>query len=428
MRGWTRIAAALACALLSGCYGIQVSFERPARPPFRELSRPALPADDLDLPGLRRAARASQTYFQRSSSSKTRVLGDDVYTSEQVARSVERFMELVENTPPGQLGTRLARDCRAYAPRDGGLFTAYYEPILQASRERTPRFRYPLYAKPDGLTLVKLARFFPGDSRQFHGQLKGGELLPYLTREQIDGRRMLAGRGLELAWLDDPVSVFFLHIQGSGRLHLDDGDVLRVNYSASNGLPYTSIGRYLLNEKMIRSGSSDSIQAFLRGNPSSRDDIMFRNRRYIFFREVDLGDDEGPIGSLGVPLVAGRSVAADQRYVPPGAVMFIKTDAPVVGTDGQLAGWNKIARFAFNHDSGAAIKGPGRADIYWGEGAAAGAAAGYMHNPGDMIVLMCGVQPQPAGDVSGRTASAPFQRVAWPEFARVLATTASSGL
>ncbi|MEE8312301.1 MAG: MltA domain-containing protein, partial [Candidatus Binatia bacterium] len=213
----------------------------------------------------------------------------------------------------------------------------------------------------------------------------------------------------------------------SGRLHLDNGDVLRVNYAASNGLPYTSVGRYLLDRKMITSGSSDSIQDFLRGNPTVRNDVMFRNRRYIFFREVKLKDNEGPIGSLGVPLIAGRSVAADQRYVPAGAVMYIKTDAPVVGVGGQLVGWNKIARFAFNHDSGAAIKGPGRADIYWGQGSAAGAAAGYMHNPGDMVVLMCGVEPTRQAKAAPST-SEPFERVSWPEVARVLASSGGSGL
>ncbi|TFH23125.1 MAG: hypothetical protein E4H03_06900 [Myxococcales bacterium] len=428
MRGWTRIAAALSCALLSGCYGIQVSVHRPPKPPFKALARPQLYADDLDLPSLRRAAQASRTYLSRSQfSGESRTLAGDTYTPAQVARSVDYFVKLVEETPPSKLGPRLARECKGYAPREGGRFTAYYEPVLQASRVKTPRFRYPLYQLPDGLTLVKLARFFPGDDRQFHGRVRGGELLPYLTREEIDGRQMLAERGLELDWLDDPVSLFFLHIQGSGRLHLDDGNVLRVNYAASNGLPYTSVGRYLLDRKMITSGSSDSIQDFLRSNPTVRNDIMFQNRRYIFFREVNLGDNEGPIGSLGVPLIAGRYVAADQRYVPAGAVMYIKTDAPVVGVGGQLVGWNKIARFAFNHDSGAAIKGPGRADIYWGEGSGAGAAAGYMHNPGDMVVLMCGVDPKRQAKAES-SSSEPFERVSWPEVARVLASSSGTGL
>jgi len=428
MRCWRRsLAVALLLPLVGGCQGYRVSFHTPPRPPYKALARPTVYADDLDVAGLRKAADASMEYFATGGKRRSYTLGSDTFSPTQVARSVERFMQMVEETPPGKLQGRLARECRGYKPSKGGRFTAYYEPVLRANDRPTSRYRYPLYEKPDGLTLVRLARFFPGDGRQIHGRLHGGELLPFLTRTQIDGRQMLEGRGLELAWVDDPVALYFLHIQGSGRLRLPDGDIMRVNFAASNGLPYTSIGRYMLDNDIIRSGSSGAIRAYLKANPDTRNDILFKNSRYIFFREVDLADDEGPIGSLGVPLVAGRSIATDRRYVPPGAVMYIKTDAPVIDTRGDLVGWNEIGRFAFSHDSGAAIKGPGRADIYWGEGEYAGAAAGYMNQPGDMVVLMCGVDPMPRA-AEKRPAGGAFERVAWPQVTARVATAAGSGL
>jgi membrane-bound lytic murein transglycosylase A len=181
----------------------------------------------------------------------------------------------------------------------------------------------------------------------------------------------------------------------------------------------------MLDRNLIQSGSTSSIRSYLQSNPDTRDQILFQNKRYIFFREVALDSSEGPIGSLGVPLVAGRSIAADSRYVPPGAVLYIKTQAPVVDTEGKVAGWNSLGRFVFHHDSGAAIKGPGRADIYWGEGDRAGSAAGYMNRRGDMIVLMCGVEP--LRHANGTSSSA-FSRIPFPQVAETLASAAPSEL
>jgi len=426
MRGWSCwIVGAFLVALVPGCYGIRVSVHTPPRPAYKSIARPSLPADDLELSGLQRAAQASLSYLRRADDTASYTLANDVYTPDQIAHSVEHFARLVDETPPSRLQDRLARECHGYRPNQGAHFTAYYEPVLSGSRFPDGRYRYPLYKMPDGLTLVRLARFFPGDSRRFHGQVRDGELMPFLTRQQIDGERMLEKRGLELAWVDDPVALYFLHIQGSGRVHLPDGQVMRVNYAANNGYSYTSVGRYMLDHNLIQSGSSSSIRSYLQGNPDTRDQILFQNKRYIFFREVELDSDQGPIGSLGVPLIAGRSIAADSRYVPPGAVLYIKTQAPVVDSQGQIAGWNSMGRFVFHHDSGAAIKGPGRADIYWGEGDRAGSAAGYMNRRGDMIVLMCGVEPLRHAKGSD---SAAFSRVALPQVVETLASAARSGL
>lgn len=404
--------SALLLALLPGCYGIRVSIQMPQRPAYKALSRPNLSYDDLDVRGLREAAQASLAYFDRvAKGSGYHSLGRDSYSREQVAASIHNFLRIIDETPPSRLNKRLSRECRSYSPRKGARYTAYYEPVLRASRRRDERFRYPVYAKPDELTLVRLSKFFPDDTRRIHGAVRDGELHPFLTREKIDGEGLLEGRGLELAWVDDPVALYFLHIQGSGRLKLRSGSLLRVNFAASNGLPYTSVGRYMLDKHIISSGSSGAIRSYLSANPEKRDEILFHNDRYIFFRKVKLADNQGPIGSLGVPLVAGRSIATDHRYVPPGALLYIKTKRPLVDDSGQLIGWRDVARFAFSHDSGAAIKGPGRADIYWGEGESAGAAAGYMNQPGKMLVLMCGEQPSRSHTASARGRE--FSRVAF---------------
>jgi membrane-bound lytic murein transglycosylase A len=398
-------------ALLPGCYGISVSLRAPERTVYRAVAKPQLRGDDLGIEGIRQAALASKSYYSRLSELEFYSLEGDTFSSEQMSRSVDHFLDILEDTSPRRMDRRLAEECRSYAPRAGAQYTAYYEPVLRGSLKRDDKFQYPLYERPDDLTLVRLGRFFSDDRRKIHGSVKDGELLPYLTRMEIDGKNALANRGLELAWVDDPVALYFLHIQGSGRLQLPDGEVLRVNYAASNGLPYTSIGRYMLDQDIIKSGSSNSIRAFLSENPDARDRILFKNPRYIFFREVSLSADEGPVGSLGVPLVAGRSIATDDRYVPPGALMYIKTEKPVVKSDGKVAGWEDIGRFAFSHDSGAAIRGPGRADIFWGAGERAGTVAGYMNQPGEMYVIVCGVEPLKR--MAGVTPNPAFRRVEW---------------
>lgn len=401
MRGWRRgVTALLALACASGCYGIQVAAQGAPHPEYTHLSRPRVAPDDLQVSGLRRAAEASRRYFASAKARPLQTIGADTYTSEQIARSVDTFLRIVDETPPRQLNERIARECRGYSPTQGARFTAYYEPVLEARLQKDARFRYPVYAKPDPATFASLSA--------------SGRL----SRAAIDGGGVLAGRGLEIAYLDDPVALYFLHIQGSGRLRLADGSVLRVNYAASNGMQYASIGRYMTGKGVTGVGSGGAMRSFLRtASSSARDEILFQNPRYIFFRTVDLEHGEGPIGSLGVPLIAGRSIAADSRYVPPGSVVYIKTKAPVLDSRGKLVGWNEMARFTFSHDSGAAIKGPGRADIYWGEGDRAGMAAGFVNGPGDMVVLVCGAEPQKTANGS-RSA---MVNVSWPEMARALA-------
>jgi membrane-bound lytic murein transglycosylase A len=380
--------------VVAGCHGLRVAFYRPPAPHYRQLASVPIRGDDLDIGSLRRAAEASLRYFERVPEHRSYVLGYDRYNSGQLKRSVLSFLDIIETTDPALLHARLSRECRAYSPATQARFTAYYEPVLEARRNRDERFRYPIYRRPGELKVVRLRRFFTGDNRLINGWLSGNELVPYLSRRDIDGGRRLDGRRLELAWVDDPVALYFLHIQGSGRLKLPGGKTVRINFAASNGMAYTSIGRHMLSSGLIGAGSAPAIRDYLSAHPESRENIMFKNQRYIFFREVELDDRQGPLGSLGVPLVAGRSLAVDTRFVPPGVVAHISSDKPLIDGDGGVV-WERFSRFAFSHDSGAAIKGPGRVDVYWGEGEKAGLAAGYLNRKGSLTLLVCGVEPSP---------------------------------
>ena len=187
--------------------------------------------------------------------------------------------------------------------------------------------------------------------------------MPYFSRHEIDELGLLNGKGFEIAWAKDPVDLFFLHIQGSGLLQLQDGRVLQLNYAASNGLPYTSIGKVLLDQKRIREEevSMQSLRRYLGDHPEQRDRIFAKNKRYIFFRIVE----EGPIGNLGVPLTAGRSIATDKRLFPKGALALMVTQRPILNSKGALVGWEPFSRFVLNQDTGSAIRGKRRVDLFF---------------------------------------------------------------
>ena len=244
--------------------------------------------------------------------------------------------------------------------RDGrarGRITGYYEPELQGSRTRSGTFSYPLYRPPQ--------------SRQ------GAPTQP--PRAAIEAGA-LAGRDLELLYVDDPVDLFFLHIQGSGRVLLDDGSIQRVGYGGQNGHPYVSIGRLLTERGAFVDGgaSMQSIKAWLRLNPDQADRVMNANPSYVFFRTIE-GD--GPIGAQGVVLTAGRSLAVDPAFAPLGAPVWLETVDPL---DAEIP----LRRLMVAQDTGGAIKGANRADLFWGTGRAAGAKAGYMNRQGRLIVLL----------------------------------------
>jgi len=256
----------------------------------------------------------------------------------------------------------LAAGAEAGARPDAGLVTGYYEPVLEGSRRRSGDFVAPVYRAPA-----------PGTA---------------LARAELDAGGQL--QGLELLWLRDPIEAFFLEVQGSGRIHLDDGSWIRVAYAASNGLPYRSIGRWLVEQGELPAEqvSAAAIRDWAHAHPQKLRTLLEQNPRVVFFREVPLGDPaQGPIGSLGVALTPGYSVAVDPRFLPLGAPLLLDTQAP--------CGKEALTRLALAQDTGGAIRGPLRIDWFWGLGDAAGELAGHQHGSASVQLLVPrGVDPQ----------------------------------
>lgn len=266
-----------------------------------------------------------------------------------------------------------------------GLFTGYYEPVLRGSRRFGPPYVVPIHAPPPDLLRVDLGRFNPElAGYSIYGRIADGHFLPYHPRSEIDAGA-LAGRGLELLWVDDPIDKFFLQIQGSGQVRLDDGSVVRIGYASQNGHPYRAIGRDLIEIGALTRDevSLQSIRAWLRAHPDDAATIMARNRSYIFFEErPELSAADGPLGSHGVPLEAGRSLAVDARYIPLGAPLWLETTAP------SPAGEVPLHRLMVAQDTGGAIRGVVRGDVFWGAGDAAEEIAGRMKSRGRYALLL----------------------------------------
>ena len=262
-----------------------------------------------------------------------------------------------------------------------GMVTGYYVPDLWGSRQSSPDYPYPIYRRPEDLLVIDLSDAYPELGKyRLRGRLDEGRVLPYWDRASIDGDRSPL-EGLELFWVDDPVELFFLHIQGSGSILFEDGSRSMVNYAEQNGHPYRSISKWLISHDIMSRDemSMQNIKAWARDNPSQVGDLLNTNPSYIFFREAP-GDLESPPGALGVPLTPGRSVAVDRRYTPLGAPVFLATTWPNTN--------RPLNRLMMAQDTGGAIKGPVRADFFWGMGDDAGIEAGRMKQPLKMWVLL----------------------------------------
>ena len=285
-----------------------------------------------------------------------------------------------ERTAPGDAGRFLASAFVPVRIGDGRLFaTGYYEPELAGSRDRRPGYDVPLYAKPDDLVDVDLGRFSTGlAGKRIRGRMEGGALVPYDDRAAIEGGA-LDGRARAIAWGADPIDVFFLQIQGSGRLRLPDGGVMRVGYAGQNGHDYVSIGRLLIERGELRSGeaSMGGIVGWLRGHPAAGAALMRENGSYVFFRELT---GPGPLGALDLPVTPGVSVAADPRFVPLGAPVWLSSD--------RIDGRADVGGVWVAQDTGGAIKGANRFDTFWGAGEAAKATAGGLSAHGVASVLL----------------------------------------
>ena len=290
------------------------------------------------------------------------------------------------------------------------LFTGYYVPTLHGALEPDECYRYPLYKKPDDLVSINLSKFnlkrqvqklwpwlaglpfgpqlaelkFPTVRGRL---LKNGKVVPYYSRTEIDYEDKLKGRDLELLWVDDEIDRFFLQIQGSGLVRLENGDTVMVGYSAANGQPYRSIGGWLIRQGLMTRAevSMPAIRAWLKTHPERREEIFKVNPSYVFFRKLKIPE---AVGCYQVPVTAYHSIATDRKVFPGGALALVATERPVFSPAGELTGWCIHQQLVFNQDTGGAIKGPFRVDLYCGDDQAAEQMAGVMKQRGRLFFFI----------------------------------------
>jgi membrane-bound lytic murein transglycosylase A len=367
----------------------------PAETPPTWLSQTSCPTftDDLDRATLQQALQRSLTYVQRLPAERVLVFGERQVAASRLRETLEAFQQLLLQAPT--LEAIQQKLCAQFeivqaAGHDGHgnvLFTSYYEMVLEGSPTPTAEFMYPLYRRPPDLININLEAFQPRfQGEKLVARYEQGQVLPYFTRHEIDVAGKLQARGLELLWLRDAVDRFFLHVQGSGQIQLPNGQTRRVNYAASNGHPYQSIGRLLIEEGRIAREelSLHTLRQYFRDHPEERARVLSYNPRYVFFREVE----QGPQGALGLILVPGRSIATDPRLFLPAGLAFIQTQQPVLNAQNEVQAWQPLARFVLNQDTGGAITGPGRVDLFWGSGFRAEAAAGRIKHEGKLFFLL----------------------------------------
>ena len=349
--------------------------------------------DDFDRESLRQALTQSLIYLQKSSPQKTFPLGTREISGEEIRSTLAILQELLDSDlDVPSLDRELKAHFNLYQlvfPKRSAslLTTGYYEPTLAGSRASSAKFPFPFYRKPDDLLTIDLDNFsnkYKGE--RLVGRLSGQKVLPYYSRREIDQEGRLAGRGLELFWTDDRLKLFFMQIQGSGRLVLEDGVSVQLQYRATNGHPYFPIGRELIRRGILRPEevSLQRIYAYLRDHPEEQEGVLNLNPSYVFFQEAQ----GGPYGSLNVPLTPGRSVAMDLKIFPSGGLAWLTGVKPVFSPDNRILYWVPMNRWVLVQDSGGAIKGPGRLDFFWGNGDQAEMAAGHQRHGGTIYFIL----------------------------------------
>ena len=391
--------AVLFCALLATACAL------PEKPPLLPVGSGSYPrfVDDLLYDGLAESIEQSLNYLHRVPPERNFQFGEDSYNAAHLIRSLEQFLAFVQNQPSEKdLRKFIRSEFIVYQSIGNGrkkevLFTGYFEPLLKGRSRQNDVFNIPVLGRPDDLIKINLSLFsdkFSGES--ISGRFDGSTVVPYWDRRAIEQQDVLADRAPALAWLSDPIDLFFLQIQGSGSIALESGDVLNIHYDSTNGHPYRSIGKLLIDEdKIPRSEMSmQSIRAYLEAHPEEQQEIFNHNPSYVFFRI----EEDGPLGYLDVRLTSGRSIALDRKIFPLPALGFIETEKPLITSSGEIVTWEPFSRFVLSQDTGGAIRGPARADLFWGSGQYAEVAAGHMQNMGKLYLLVLKPDSQLTGD------------------------------
>jgi membrane-bound lytic murein transglycosylase A len=389
---------------LAGCATVPPKLPPPAPLVTRytaltRLDPPNVPAfeDDLDIASLRTAATQSLSYYQSLPKDPLFVLGSDTYTVTDLIDSMSSLIHLLDSHPERSEWLPVLRDTfTVYQsvgvdPDKTVVFSSYYEPSLSARLTKDAVYRYPLYARPPDLVDVDLSLFDPiYVGARIAGRREGQALVPYPTRADIDSRKILKDQGLEIAWAKDPMDVLDLQIEGSGWLDLGTEGLRRVRYDGNNGRRYRSVGQYVIATGRIpaKKFSRHAFLRYMETHPKERQTLLNINERYIFFR-IDLSTASSfAYGNINVPLTPGRSIATDPKLFPKGALAWIDTTKAVVDAKDRVKGATPLKRFMVNQDEGGAIQGPGRVDIFSGEGKDAKLFATHLWNKGKLYFLV----------------------------------------
>jgi membrane-bound lytic murein transglycosylase A len=366
------------CTPCVACQVCQAPVAPPVTPAAAPFSRSLVAANWGDLPGWaeddHRAAWAAFLQSCRGVASKPNGPGwKRVCDLAKSANETQARQFFETNLKPYSV---LATDASP-----SGMMTGYYEPLLRGSRTPNKIFNQPVRGVPDDLLTIDLSSIFPElKDKRVRGRLEGNKVVPYWSRAEIlaHGEKLPSRH---LLYVDDAVELFFLQVQGSGRVQMPDGSMVRLNYADQNGHPYQSIGRVLVErgELKLEEASMQGIRSWARANPGRLNELLNTNPSYVFFREVPNSKD-GPIGALGVPLTAERSLAVDPRSIPLGTPVFLATTRPNTT--------QPMNRLAMAQDTGGAIKGAVRADYFWGFGKEAGEQAGKMKQSGRLWLLL----------------------------------------
>ena len=352
--------------------------------------------DDMDSASLKRAINNQlAVMFEQDKASPVR-LGNFTLTRGRLVETLQAFQKLLQkNLPQEEFNKKVSKEFLLYRVGKGKrkkmLFTGYYRPVIPASPIPTPRYRFPIYQMPEkDLQMVKkqsgirLVGSKTGITKI--RKIQSGKNWRSLTREEIDTKGALDKHGLEVAWLENELERYFLHIQGSGVLEYPNGRRQGVRYQGSNKYSYNGIGKLMIRDGVITTseGSMQGIKKYFAQNPQNISKYLNQNKRYIFFTL----SDEGAIGSGGGELVGGRSIATDKSIYPAGGLVFIKVRQPVLDVNYKIKSWKPISRFVIDQDTGSAIRGKARADLYFGTGKEAGAKAGRYHEKGEVYYLI----------------------------------------
>ncbi|MDP6395137.1 MAG: MltA domain-containing protein [Desulfobacterales bacterium] len=352
----------------------------------------------MNYEGLEHAIGQSIAYLNRISHRQTFSIGKEEVNAVQMIDSLEHFLRFIRTAPSkGELNHFIVSNYWVYksvgaAHPEQVYFTGYYEPILEGSAEKNGDYKSPVHTRPGDLVTIDLSLFstrFKGE--KIIGRYMDRAVVPYWERKEIVDEGRLEGVVPPLAWVKDPVDIFFLQIQGSGKIYLDNNTAINVHYDTTNGRPYRSIGKLLIDQgKILRTEMSmQKIREYLKNHPKEIEPILNHNPSYVFFKL----EKEGPIGFLDVKLTPGRSIALDRRIFPLSALAFIEAQQPFIDGGGRIRKWSPFGRFVLNQDTGGAIRGPGRADLFWGNGPYAEIAAGYMQHMGTLYFLLRKVDP-----------------------------------